>query len=174
MNARDIIYIIGFMGSGKSTAGKKLAAAMGWSFIDLDKKIEERMGKTIPQVFSEYGEDYFRKIETEVLRSMRFQKKTIISTGGGAPCHSENMEFMLDAGLTVYLRLTPVQLKNRLSSSKGERPLIKNLGSEDLLSFIENKLHMREEFYCKAEIQIDAYEIDYNLLNSLINKSLNI
>ncbi len=174
MTDNKIVYIIGFMGSGKSTAGKKLAATMGWSFIDLDKKVEERIGKTIPQVFSEFGEDYFRKIETEVLRSMRYQKKAIISTGGGAPCHSENMEFMLDTGLTVYLRLTPVQLRNRLSAAKGERPLIKNLGSEDLLSFIENKLHVREECYSRAEIQIDGFEIDYNLLNSLINKSLNI
>lgn len=174
MAFKNLIYIIGFMGSGKSTAGKKLAASMGWSFVDLDKKIEEHTGKTIPEIFSEYGEDYFRKIETEVLRSLKNQKETIIATGGGAPCHSENIDFMLETGLTVYLRLTPVQLKSRLSDSKGKRPLIKDLSSENLLGFIEQKLALREKYYCQAEIQIDGFDTDYTFLNSLIKKSINL
>lgn len=174
MALKNLIYIIGFMGSGKSTAGKKLATSMGWSFVDLDKKIEERTGKTIPEIFSDYGEDYFRKVETEVLRSLKSQKETIISTGGGAPCHSDNMSFMLETGLTVYLRLTPVQLKSRLSNSKGVRPLIKDLNSENLLSFIEKKLITREEYYCQAEIQIDGFDIDYIFLDTLVKKNINI
>ena len=168
------IYFIGFMGSGKSTTGKKLAAAIGWSFIDQDKEIEERTGKTIPEIFSDHGEDYFRKVETEVLRSLESQKKIIISTGGGAPCHSENMSFMLETGLTVYLKLTPIQLKTRLSGSKSERPLIKGLSSEELLSFIEQKLVMREVYYSQAEIQIDDFDIDYTILHSLVKKRINL
>ena len=173
MTRHNKIYFIGFMGSGKSTTGKKLAADIGWSFVDLDKKIEEQTGKTIPEIFLDHGEDYFRKVETEVLRSLESHKKTIIATGGGAPCHSENMSFMLATGLTVYLKLTPVQLKRRLSGSKTERPLIKGLSSEELLSFIENKLVLREAYYSQAEIQIDDFDIDFTNLLSLVKKSIN-
>lgn len=172
MNNRTIIYLIGFMGSGKSTVGKKLASLLEWSYIDLDKKIEEKTGKTIPELFSENGEEYFRNIESEVLRSLKFQTNTVISTGGGTPCHEDNIDFMNETGLTIYLKLNPVQLKSRLSESKGERPLIKDLSNEDLLAFIENKLALREQFYCKAEIHIHGYYIDYNSLLSIVNKAL--
>ena len=87
MPVKNIIYIIGFMGSGKSTAGRKLAASMGWSFVDLDRKIEEVSLKTIPKIFSEDGEVHFRKIESEVLESLGNNKNTVISTGGGKCRH---------------------------------------------------------------------------------------
>ena len=140
------IYIIGFMGSGKSTAGKKLASLMGWTFVDLDKNIEEFAGKSIPEIFEQDGESSFRQIEAKILRSLDSLKHTVISTGGGTPCYDDNMEFMLGTGLTLYLKLTPGQLKSRLSKSKGERPLIKDLGSGELLSFIEKKLFDREKW----------------------------
>ena len=124
MAKNHIIYIIGFMGSGKTTAGKKLASLLGWSFIDLDKRIEEYTGKTIPEIFSQNGEDYFRIIETQLLRNLKSCTKTVISTGGGTPCYIDNMDFMIETGLTIYLKLTPAELKSRLSQSKGERPLI--------------------------------------------------
>ena len=89
----------------RSTAGKKLASLLGWSFIDLDNKIEEHTGKTIPELFSKYGEDYFRNIESEVLRNLKSQTNTVISTGGGTPCYENNMDFMLETGLTIYLKL---------------------------------------------------------------------
>jgi shikimate kinase len=81
------VYIIGFMGSGKTTAGKKLAKVLGWSFIDLDKKIEEKAGKRIPEIFSQDGENYFRKIESETLKGIEYETDTVVSTGGGAPCY---------------------------------------------------------------------------------------
>jgi shikimate kinase len=173
LNSR-IVYIIGFMGSGKTTTGKKLASMLGWSFIDLDKKIEEHAGTKIPEIFSRYGEDYFRKIESEVLRKMKVQTNTVISTGGGAPCHDDNMDFMLETGLTIYLKLTSAQLKRRLSESKGERPLLKGVNKEDLQSFIENRLTFREKYYCRAEIQIESFEMDYAFLHSMVKKNLNI
>ena len=115
------IYIIGFMGSGKSTAGKKLASLMGWTFVDLDKKIEEFAGKSIPEIFAQDGETSFREIEAKILRSLNSLKNTVISTGGGTPCYSDNMEYMLDTGLTLYLKLTPGQLKSRLSGIKWQK-----------------------------------------------------
>jgi shikimate kinase len=169
-----ILYIIGFMGSGKTTAGRKLASLLNWAFIDLDKKIEESSGKTIPELFSQYGEAYFRKVESEVLKSIEGQVSTVISTGGGTPCHGDNMDYMLAKGLTLYLKLTPGQLTKRLSESSHERPLIKGLSNEELLVFIEEKLAYREKWYERAEITVEGINLDINLLCSLVKSKLYI
>jgi shikimate kinase len=168
MSGKNIIYVIGFMGSGKSTAGKKLAASLGWSFIDLDRKIEELAGKTIPQIFSGDGEQAFRKLESDVLRSIKSLEDTIVSTGGGTPCHGNNMDYMLESGLTVYLKMTPEQLTYRLLESSGERPLIKNISDEQLPEFIEKILTVREKWYSRADIIIEGINLDINRLLSLI------
>ena len=133
------VYIIGFMGSGKTTTGRKLAGMLGWAFTDLDRSIEEYTGMTIPEIFSDKGEAYFREVEAAMLRKQHQEVNTVISTGGGAPVYDDNMDFMLEAGLTIYLKLTPGELRSRLSESKGERPLIKNLDQNELLSFIRQK-----------------------------------
>jgi shikimate kinase len=162
------VYIIGFMGSGKSTAGKKLAASMKWSFIDLDRKIEEYAGKTIPRIFETEGEEYFRRIETDVLMGMEEARNIIISTGGGTPCHGENMDFMLRTGLTIYLKLTPEQLTSRLLDSSGERPLIKNIPDDQLMDFIERKLTQREKWYSLAKIIAEGNNLNISALQSAI------
>ncbi len=162
------IYIIGFMGSGKTTAGKELAAELGWNFLDLDILTEEKAGKSIPDIFSEHGEEYFRKIESEALKSLEYKTDTIVSTGGGAPCFEDNMDFMLKTGFTVYLKLTPDQLCKRLADSKGERPLIKNLGKDELLAFIENTLHSRKEWYNKADLVVEGFSPDMKNLVTTI------
>jgi shikimate kinase len=169
----QIIYLIGFMGSGKTTAGKKLASLLGWSFIDLDIKIEEYTGKTIPEIFSGPGEEYFRELETQLLRNLNSLTKTIISTGGGTPCHSDNMDFMINTGLTIYLKMTPGQLKSRLSGSKGERPLIKDLSPAALLTFIENKLSDREVWYERSEIIFPGMNLNINALLDSVKARLN-
>ncbi len=173
MRGKDIVYIIGFMGSGKSTAGRKLAAFLDWSFIDLDRKIEEHAGKTIPQIFAQDGEDSFRKIESDVLRTLGSQTETIISTGGGTPCHGDNMDFMLETGLTIYLKMTPEQLTQRLLESTGERPLIKNIPDNQLKDFIEKKLAVRERWYSKAKITLEGSFINYTLLQTLVRENFN-
>lgn len=172
MTGKRLVYIIGFMGSGKSTAGKKLAASLEWTFIDLDRKIEEKAGKTIPQIFAQDGEDQFRQIETDVLKSVKGLTETIISTGGGTPCHGDNMDLMLETGLTVYLKMTPQQLTNRLLESTGERPLIKNIPDDQLFGFIEKKLSVREKWYTRANIIIEGINLDINRLHSLIKADL--
>ncbi len=166
------VYIIGFMGSGKTTAGKKLAAVLGLPFLDLDKKIEEKAGKSIPDLFSADGEDYFRMIESEILKSLEKEADAVVATGGGTPCYSDNMDYMLATGLTVYLKLTPVQLCSRLSESRGERPLIKNLDKAELLAFIEEKLNFREPWYNRAEISFEGFDVDIKNLSSIINASI--
>jgi len=142
---------------------------MGWPFIDLDRKIEEVALKTIPRIFSEDGEEHFRKIESEVLRNLDNTKKSVVSTGGGTPCHGDNMDFMLQTGLTVYLKMTPGQLAKRLLDSSGERPLLKNVPDESLPGFIEEKLAHREKWYSKAEIIVDGLSLNIELLGSIVN-----
>jgi shikimate kinase len=162
------------MGSGKTTAGKKLAAALEWSFVDLDKKIEEHTGKIIPDIFSQYGEAYFRTVEAEVLRNLKDQTNTIISTGGGTPCHDENMNYMIETGITIYLKLTPGQLKSRLTGSKSVRPLIKDLDPNELLGFIENKLSHRQKWYNRAEITVEGIDTNIGLILSLVKEKFNL
>jgi shikimate kinase len=173
MTAKNqIIYIIGFMGSGKTTAGKKLASLLGWTFIDLDRKIEEYTGKTIPEIFSQNGEQYFRDIEAQLLHDLKSCTNTIVSTGGGTPCHGENMDFMLGNGLTLYLKLTPAQLNSRLSESKGDRPLINNLDSHELRSFIEAKLREREGWYNRSDLIVEGIDLNVSELLKVIQSTL--
>ena len=172
MSQYHILYIIGFMGSGKTTAGQKLASLLGWSFIDLDRKIEEHTGMKIPEIFSKSGEEHFRNIEAEILRSITTGSNTVVATGGGAPCYKDNMEFMLSTGLTLYLKMTSPQLASRLSASNDERPLIKNLEGRDLLDFIEMKLSEREEWYEKSHLITNGFDMDINDLHFLIKSNL--
>ena len=175
MTAKNhIIYLIGFMGSGKSTIGKRLAAHLGWSFIDLDKLIEEHTGRTIPEIFSQKGEDYFRSIEAQLLRDLMSCTNTVISTGGGTPCHGDNIDFMNENGLTIYLKLTPAELNSRLSQSNGERPLIKDLEKGNLLSFIEEKLAVRKKYYDRSDIIVEGINLNISLLFSLVKSRLDI
>jgi len=160
------------MGSGKTTAGEKLASSLGWQFVDLDKKIEKKEGKTIPQIFSQHGEGHFRAVETETLRSLGAGKNTIISTGGGTPCYDDNMDFMLRTGVTVYLKMTPSQLAGRLLKETDHRPLLKNIPDDKLVVFIEEKLKQREKWYNRSNIIINGMEIDINILSSMVKTSL--
>lgn len=163
------IYLVGFMGSGKSTLGKELAALTNRRFIDLDQKVEEFSGKAISRIFSDEGEDYFRKTEADILKSLNQEENVIIATGGGTPCYKNNMSKMLKAGLTIYLRLTPELLFERLSVSSEIRPLLVNLTHDQLLTFIKEKLAFREKWYNQAHIKIDGSVMNINELSSMIN-----
>lgn len=168
MAAGRRIYIIGFMGSGKSTTGKRLATTLGWQFIDLDKEIELKAGKAIKEIFSTSGEDHFRELEAETLTSLKIKNDTVISAGGGTPCHGSNMDFMIRTGLVVYLKMTPGQLKSRLEGGATSRPLIKNISKTELLQYISAKLSEREEYYLKASIIVDGIDLDIKNLSETI------
>lgn len=159
MPAGKRIYIIGFMGSGKTTAGRNLASALKWDFIDLDLLIEKHEKLLIRDIFTRKGEKYFRNIESELLKEpgLPEEKNYVISVGGGTPCFSGNIDFMLSRGIVVYLRMTPGQLKKRLENETGERPLLNNLSGNDLLKFIKGKLAEREPFYNRATISLDGF-----------------
>jgi shikimate kinase len=174
MIKNHIIYIIGFMGSGKTTAGKNLASTLGWSFVDLDKKIELHTGKTIPEIFAQNGESYFREQESFLLRTLKTASDTIISTGGGTPCYGDNMDFMLENGLTLYLKMKPEELMNRLSASNSDRPLIKDLNRRELRFFIEEKLAVREKFYDRSDLVADGSDPDIKEICTLVKEMLKI
>jgi len=166
------IYIIGFMGSGKTTAGRKVADTLGWSFIDLDSEIEKKESRSVNEIFAIHGEKYFRQLESVVLRNPAIKSETVISTGGGAPCHSENLDFMKQTGIVIYLRLTPGQLVSRLADDSAERPLLKGLGSAGLRGFVEEKLKERDIYYKQATITVDGIDLNMNALIKKINSIL--
>lgn len=168
MQKASKIFLIGFMGSGKSTTGRRLASLLGWSFIDLDELIENSEGMKIPKIFSDKGEDYFRDLESEALQSLGSVSKVVISTGGGTPCFGGNMDYMLNSGLTIYLKMSPAQLNSRLINAPEERPLITNIDKTRLEDFIIEKLAQRETWYNKAEIIFDGSEPDASGLFTLI------
>lgn len=146
------IFLIGFMGSGKSYVGSRLADLLGYTFIDLDDKIEENTQKNIGQIFEEEGEDYFRALERDTLQTLNKHNNTVIACGGGTPCFHNNMEWMKNHGKTIYLDLPPTVLVKRLNKEKEHRPLIKDLSDKgELLHFIEQKLSKRAVFYQKAD-----------------------
>jgi shikimate kinase len=160
MTRYNKLYIVGFMGSGKSTLGARLAGMLGWKFIDLDKCIEEAAGMSIPDIFASEGESSFRDIESRTLRAFGNAMHVVISTGGGTPCHEANMDFMISSGLTLYLEMTPGQLKSRVAGTGNIRPLIRNVAENELSGFIRDKLSQREEYYKLAHYTISGFDPD--------------
>ena len=144
------IFLIGFMGSGKSTLGSKLARKIGYSYEDMDHLIEETAGMTVAGIFKEHGEKVFRKWEHDILHELCLRDKIVVSTGGGAPCHNNMIGVMNEYGSTVYIELPPEALMNRLLNSKTERPLIKGKSEAELLEFIITLLSKREQYYKQA------------------------
>jgi len=164
------IFLIGYMGCGKTTLGKILASRLEMDFVDLDAFIEQRYFKSIPQLFEEKGESGFREIEHTALLEVCEFENAIISTGGGVPCFYNNMEIMKRAGLTVYLKVTPKVLTEVLKKAKRNRPLIKDKSVEELLHFIEENLAKREAFYSQAELTINPYDDFDKIVNQISEK----
>lgn len=148
------IFLTGYMGCGKSTIGRKIAALLGINFIDLDKYIEERNFKSVPDIFAQEGEPAFRAKERQALQEVVLFEEVVVGTGGGAPCFFDNMELMNEAGITIYLAPDNETLANRLLKSKTERPLIAGKSREELLQFIGQALEKRSPFYEKSKIII--------------------
>nr|WP_281387379.1 shikimate kinase [Arenibacter arenosicollis] len=150
--------MVGYMGSGKTTIGKLLAKELEISFLDLDEVIEEGLGDTISNIFIGKGEIFFRKKEHEYLNDVLSQKNNfILSTGGGTPCYSGNMETMLAlADYVFYLKISIPGLVKRLIKEKDHRPLIKNIDDGDLPEFIGKHLFERNNYYLKANHIIEC------------------
>ena len=144
------IFLIGYMGAGKTTLGRALARSLGLQFIDLDCYIEERYRKTISQIFAEKGEEEFRNIERRMLHEVGEFENVIISTGGGTPCFFDNVGYMNGQGTTVFLDVPVERLFIRLSIARAKRPLIKDKSDDELRAFIAEQLERRMPHYSKA------------------------
>ncbi|MDR3269511.1 MAG: shikimate kinase [Tannerella sp.] len=154
------IFLIGYMGAGKTTIGEKLSVQMGLSFIDLDHFIEKRYHKTIRQIFEEKGEESFRETEKKALREVAEFEDAVISTGGGTPCFHENMAFMNSAGTTVYLKASVDELARRMEGSNNTRPVLENRSGEALRQFMEASLSERSRHYEQAKIIFNVEFMD--------------
>lgn len=167
------IYLLGFMGAGKTTIGKKLAAKLNYKFVDLDEYIEEKQKLSIPKIFQKHGENKFREYEKEALNETFEFKNTIISTGGGAPCFFDNIEQINKNATSIYLKFPAEILASRIKSdSLNERPLAKQKNREELIQFTKEKLEEREKYYSQAKIIISEPRLKPNELVNLILKKL--
>jgi shikimate kinase len=167
------IYLIGYMGSGKSKLGRRLSEYMNLQFVDMDFYIEERNCKSIPRIFAEEGEEGFRKKERKALEELSEFTDLVIATGGGAPCFFDNMDLMNQTGITIYLNIDPKILAERLMRSKTERPLIKGKSKEELISFIDETLKKRDSYYSLAQVQVTKPDFDLEHLKEMISKNSN-
>ncbi len=157
---KSLIFLTGFMGSGKSTIGPILANALGWDFVDVDKSIERKTDKRIVDIFSGTGEQAFRKLEQEALREVLGRNECVVSLGGGTLTSEGNFEIIRRNGVIVYLRLSPEKLLQRVRN-RSDRPLLKDeagnaLQGDELKKRVDALLEVREQYYSKADIIIPA------------------
>lgn len=156
------VFLIGYMGCGKTTLGEVLARQLDCRFIDLDEYIEQRQGMTVVQIFDEMGENRFRELETEALREVASMTDVIVGCGGGTPCHGDNMALMNQAGVTVWLTTSPERITARLllPEQKSKRPKINTLPTHEVLPLVKNELQSRSPFYAQAQLQFDSTDIE--------------
>lgn len=169
MTRRSRIFLCGFMGSGKSTLGKKTAALLNSPFIDLDAYIENQTGKSIPEIFKQAGETTFREIESDCVNQIiSLYDSVFVSLGGGTVCSEKNLDLIKKSGLLIYLQLPNNALAKRLSDSKIKRPLLSSLDENDLSNFIESKMLERKPFYSQAHLTINALNLTPQQLHQYI------
>ena len=164
------IFLLGFMGSGKSHWGKVWADEYQLGFHDTDAMIEKKEQLTVIDIFEKKGEDHFRNVEASVLRELADAENCIISCGGGSACFYDNMTWMNAHGETVFLAASPHYLLKNVLAEKEKRPLVRNLNEAELIFFIEQKLKERQPFYSRAKHIIDAEHLNNNSLAGVITK----
>lgn len=167
------LFLIGYMGCGKSTLGKRLAKRANFEFVDMDSLIEQREGAPVADIFHYAGEEYFRKTERAIIEELGdAEGDYVISTGGGVPAWRDNMERMNVIGSTVYLRRTAQQIASRLSPhGRQKRPKLRGLNDEELVEFMTKNMAEREPFYSKAThiIECSSYS-DEEIIEIILSK----
>jgi len=154
-----LIFLVGFMGSGKSFTAKHLSAELGFPYMDMDREIEHEFGKSVAHIFEEKGEPWFRAREHEVLEEIDANQNLVISTGGGAPCQSDNMELMNSKGVTLFLDIDKETIVKRVLRGIHRRPLLKGMNQFDLEFFYDAKMKERRPFYEKATFHLKHQDI---------------
>ena len=158
------------MGSGKSTLGRKLSSAAGLTFIDLDKYIQTREGRTVNEIFNDEGEDYFRQTEHRVLKEIIEKDNFVLSCGGGTPCFLDNMTMMNKNGITIYLQMPVGALHSRLLNSPDNRPLLKTIPGDKLRNYIAITLKERDKYYKMAHHTVEAINLKISSVVKLLRE----
>lgn len=162
------IFLLGMPSSGKSTLGRTLAREIGYEFVDMDKRIEIRELLTIAEIFNLKGEAYFRTVESELLRSLPQNTGLVVSTGGGVPCFHDNMAYIKENGVSIFLDVPPKILADRiLHTRKNDRPLLSTEKPDELLNTLEKKIANRRSYYEQADVTIAGETDVQNLLEIL-------
>lgn len=159
------LFIIGFMGSGKTHWGNIWSARHHYTFLDLDDLIEEQEQHSVTEIFEIKGEDYFRQKEAIMLRSTEQYNNVIVSCGGGTPCFFDNLNWMKTRGSIIFLQAAPATLLKNILTQENKRPLVKKLNEAELLFFIEQKLKERNDFYKQAGLILDAEDVHESSLD---------
>ena len=164
------VFLVGYMASGKSNLGRKLAHIMKLNFIDLDQFIEKKTNKTIPYIFRTEGEDAFREMEMESLKEITTtQDNFILATGGGTPLFYQNMDYMNKQGKTVYLKVENKVLVERLKNAKKNRPILTEVPNSELPDFVKKEIKEREKYYNQAKVIIDTFAVSVDQLAMILN-----
>lgn len=151
------LYLLGYMGAGKSRIGASLSKKLGLAFEDTDRLIEKQEGQSVKELFESRGEAYFRELENRCLQELTGKETMVIATGGGMPCNDNNIEMIRRYGHSIYLSLDAGHLVSRLLEDGSKRPLLKKYDTrDDLLLFIKEHLRSRERYYLQADYTIDA------------------
>ena len=154
------IYIVGYMGAGKTTAARRLAQRLGWEVVDTDALFEEKYKISVRDFFTKYDEPLYRKLESEVLKETENIENVVVSTGGGTACYFDNMDWMNQHGLTVFLRISPQAAVDRVLHSRHKRPLVDGKSEQELTDFVSLHYASRLPFYEQAKITVKAEDLD--------------
>ena len=153
---KDNVILTGFMGTGKTSLGKLLATKLGRPFVDIDKKIETEQKLSIPKIFEQFGEEYFRELERNAVKELSTRRGLVIATGGGTIKDEENLRLLKSSGVLICLTTEPEEIFNR-TARRGERPVLDGGGAERLET-IKKLLAERKKFYDRADYQVDTTE----------------
>ena len=155
------IYLVGMPGSGKTTLGKSLATKLNYTFVDLDERIVHTEGMPISDIFTLKGEEYFRKLESSLLKATSAEDNIVVATGGGAPCFYDNMEQINQMGISLLLQIPLAQLAKRVDPGKNKtqiRPLFAGKNEAQIVDTLEAMWQKRSPFYQQAHIHLSARE----------------
>ena len=170
------LYLIGYMGCGKSTIWRKIARYAHLRFVDTDSLVEQREQATVADVITYHGEEYFRGVEHSVLQSTAEEDNLVVSTGGGLPVWGDNMVRIGELGVSIYLRRSPHNIISRLSPyGRQKRPKIRGMNDEQLLEFMTAHMAEREPIYSQADVVLDCDKMaDNEVIDTILQKIINL
>ena len=166
------IYLVGYMGAGKTTTACRLAQRLGWEVADTDALFEENYKISVNDFFNKYDEPLYRKLESEVLKATEGLENVVVSTGGGTACYFDNMEWMNSHGLTVFLRISPQAAVDRVIHSRHKRPLAEGKSEKELTEFVNSHYASRMPFYEQARLTVKSEDLDVEGLLFSIKENL--